>query len=172
MTNTLTVPISESQIEIARVIARARQAGHEHTRKPSEDLGTGNFAADLTGALGELAVIQALEAAGFRPKGYTLVGMTAPRGPDFTINDVRFSVKTAALKSGYLYWNERQRVDPDHAVDYLIPLSFADNRHLRVHAPIPADQVATWRLMEGRSPYRSIPLDKLEPLGDLTELPC
>jgi hypothetical protein len=169
---TYTMAVTPSQVACARLIAKGRKVGHDHTRKPSEDIGAGkNQAADLVGALGELALITALESEGMVPTGYVFVADRPPKGADFKLNGVRFSVKTAGPKSGFIFINEAQRISPDHEIDYVLPLAFDGPTKLRVFAPVPVADAGKWELREGHSPYRSIPLRNLDGLASLADLP-
>ena len=88
----------------AWMIARARAKGHDHCRKPSEVIGQPSemALAETYGALGEIMVLSGLFRHNLIPKEYTLVADRAPVGPDFTLNGIRYQVKSVPPGSKHL----------------------------------------------------------------------
>jgi len=156
---------------LARILAKARRQGHDHCRKPHEDRGAkGNNRAEAYGVLSELMIVQALEYSGLQPEGYCLLDERPHTGADFLLCGVSFDVKTVPFRSGFLCVNEEQRLDPAHAVDFILPAWFTRPTELHVMVPIPYNDVACWTLRQGHSPYRSISVDVLQPLHSFAEL--
>jgi hypothetical protein len=155
----------------ARILAKMRTAGHDGNRAPSADLGADkNLSCDYFGLLAELALYLAMERHGLHPTAYVLVGERAPVGPDFLLNGVRFNIKCCPPGKQFLSVNERQRLDPHHAADFVLPVVFATPDALKVFAPIPAESIAFWELRQGHSAYRSLPVAALRPLCGLRQL--
>jgi hypothetical protein len=159
------------QIELARLLARARRRGHDHTRKPHEDAGEHTFKCEAYGALAELLVLEALEREGYCPEGYQLLADTAPVGPDFCLHDRRWEVKSILPGKQFVCINENQRLDPRHLADYFLPIHFIRPRQAQVCVPVSAETVATWTLMNNRHDlYRSVAISTLAPLHSWEDL--
>ena len=160
------------QIHIAHCLALSRRLAHDVIRKPWEDLGAaGNIRADNVGLLGELLIIDALQSANRKPTNYVLFAERAQTGPDFILDGTtRYDVKSIPVGTRYLSVNERQRVDPRHDVDFILPVYFISNSVAQILEPIPIADVGRWQLRQGHSPYRSTPISELAPLIDLRAL--
>jgi hypothetical protein len=165
----LRLPVTSCMAELARLLAIARMRSHDHCRRPEEEA---SFAIEYAGALGEVVVYDALERAGLEPEGYTLLADHAPTGPDFIIGwGFRYDIKTVPAGKFYLSINERQRLNPQHTTDYILPVRLSEGyTYASVYAPIPASKVADWPLRYVHSYYRSIPVSSLQPLAGLEEL--
>jgi len=171
----LELPITPCLAELARLLALARKQGHDHTRRPEQDMGSdqANFDKDFIGVLGEIAILDAMERAGMQPEGYTLLADRPPDGPDFFLGfAIGFDAKSIPDGQSYLCVNEmqRQRLDAQNRTAYILPIIVAKDT-ASVYAPIPFRQVADWELRQGRSQYRSIPVSLLHPLARLEDLP-
>ena len=161
-----------NMVHAARRVAGLRTALHDGNRKPSADLGdAANVRCDFFGLLGEWLAIDHLERAGLEPTDYELLRQFPKPGPDFVLNGVSYDAKAVPFGSRYLSCNERQRLDPRHACDYLLPVVFVGNNCAQLGQPIPYARVADWDLRQGHSPYRSVPVAWLKPLPDLCALP-
>lgn len=155
--------------QAARELAKLRTIGHNHTRSTQENAGN-NERKDYEGLLPEMVIMLELERSGMQPKGYVLVADRPPVGPDFTIASVRYDIKSVPYGKEFLCVNERQRLDPRHAVDLILPLVFRSEDQIAVYKPIPVSVVATWPLREKHSQYRSCSIHDLQPIRSLLEV--
>lgn len=152
------------QLAMARILGKLRMQGHDHCRKPSEDGGKANYRRECYGILAEMLVIEALERRGEHPTGYVLVARRTPGGQDITLNGVVYSIKSVPAGSYYLCINEEQRLSPDKACDFILPVVFRKAKKAVVLQPIRPAVVAEWELRKEHSYYRSIHVGKLQPL--------
>lgn len=169
----LTLAASPLQMQTASLVAMLRHKAANAWRKEHQSLGSEaeNIAADFAGVLSELLLIDTLERAGLQPKGYCLFHDRPPSGPDFRLGPLRFSIKSVRPGKQFVCLNEKQRLDPRFAFDYLLPVRFIRQDTARMLRPVPACEVAAWPLREDRhSPYRSIAVAELCPLASIEEL--
>jgi hypothetical protein len=154
--------------QTARILARQRTTGHDHTRKAHEDTGD-NELVDVYGLLAELLLLDGLERWGLRPKGYVMLADRAPNCADFELDGKTYDIKAALPGKSFVCCNERQRLT--RLADFYVPVAFERQDYASVYKPIPASVVASWPLRQGHSPYRSIALSALQPISCLLEVP-
>ena len=154
--------------ECFKQIDRARNAGHDHTRKSHEVV---SETSTLYGTAGEMYTLHLLFRAGLIPEDWTVVSDHVPMGADFSLKGgARFEVKTVLPKSSFVYCNEAQRLNPKHNADFLLPCRFVGPREIDFLQPVPYSEVAKWKLRDGHSPYRSVAISTLKPLANLRDL--
>ncbi|HLK59971.1 MAG TPA: hypothetical protein VKU00_25650 [Chthonomonadaceae bacterium] len=169
-----------AELAEAQRIACERKRRNDATRKPEHDRGSDqrNADADQWGALVEVVTVHRMEEADFPLYGWTpLDDKPVPR-PDVFVYGVPVEIKSVRPGGRYCCINEdqRQRFASIPGLLYLPVAIEADGRTLRLYRPVPAADVAAWKLFKPgdapgiSSPCRSIPLECLTPLRDLEEL--
>jgi len=141
----------------ARIIAEGRQRGKQFAA-PSASIGTPakDFEATYYGTLAELVLYQWLEVQGATPN-YILLDRMPVTKPDFVMDGVAYEVKCSPPGKKYLAISRSQHLNPKRACDYYYCALFETADTIRFCAPIPHDEVSTWRLMtNGHAPYHSI----------------
>lgn len=162
---------TRAQQQLARIVARMRTQGHDGNRKPEADLGAiGNDEADFWGVLAEIVVIDRLERAGHAPQHYVFYADRSPVGPDFVLHGVRWNVKAIPPSKHYLSVNERQRRDPRHEADFVLPVRFLHGDSVALLSPVSYTRIAEWPLRQGRSAYRSVSVDTLPVIENLLDV--
>jgi hypothetical protein len=136
-----------------------------------------NADADLQGAIAEVVAVQFLEAAGVPVKDWKpLEPKPVPR-PDIYAGPVPVEIKAARPHADYFCINEVQRQNFAAIPGLLyLPVLLHDENTLTLCRPIPAAEVAGWKLLTKENypnihaPCRSIAVSSLEPFTDLDAL--
>jgi putative DNA primase/helicase len=151
----------------AEKLAAQRTQGHDHCRKPHEDLGAKkNSRCDLFGLLAELVLTDALEKADLRPEGYQFVASRPPTKPDFTLSGVRYDVKAVLPGQHSVNINQAKHQNPETRPDFYAVCLFTVPDRFAV-AIVPAADVDGWEARRGHSPYYAAPRENLQPITSL-----
>jgi hypothetical protein len=168
---TLTVSVTPEQSERAVQIASARMTGHNHCRSAEEQVGaggSGNWLADWIGALGEVVIVDMLNAAGITPQGWIPVSTRPPVGADFRIGALACDVK--ATPPGRSFWNINEKQFQNRTTDLYLPIQFIDPETACIFKAVSAATIATWPIRHGNSQYRGCPISQLCPIQKIEQL--
>lgn len=166
-----TLQVTPCFVELVRVVAAQRTASHDGRRTASQDLGPEqNARADFFGLLGEAALIDALERAGFHPAGYTLFAESYPTGRDFLLNGHRYDIKSVRPGSGWANVNEDKLLEMERVHAAVLPVVFLSMREAQVMQPVPIVAFLTQPLRRAHSEFRGLAINRLLPLRSFADL--
>lgn len=159
-------------LAIAQSLALARSRWHDGYRKPDQCIGNADRSrdAEFSGTLAEVIAVAALEAEGFFPVGFEPFTLRPSALADFSLDGYSFDVKAVSLNNAYLTINEEKRIAYQQAGVRILPVRFSSTDRALVLRPVTAEQVGTWQLRHGHSPYRSVHVDSLRVLSSWAEL--
>ncbi len=153
--SSLKIKATQTQKEMASLVAKRRVEANDATRKANQDAGEeGNYSRDYYGALAEIVVRQFLETKGVIDAA-ALVSNRPDKRPDLILHGVRVEVKASRPKYDSLAINQEQHDTRRPAPDYYLPCLFdSTGEHLSVMFPIPHADVSRWPMATGKNGSR------------------